>query len=167
MPPWKTSRRSKNSPTNLRTTMSRPRSRCKKSWVRIACQFMGDPHEPCCTDAKDAILRDQRRRGDELEETVLDYESTIGQFRELVLSLQRCAVRLEFPTLPRLDLAQRPRASSRTAASSASRIAKPDKPISSDAQPQHETAVDRHQDSGQDNRPRITSLGRSTGCRAP
>ena len=45
------------------------------------------------TDAKDGVLRDQRRRGDELEETAADYEATIGQFRELVLSLQRCVVR--------------------------------------------------------------------------
>ncbi|GAA5970337.1 hypothetical protein JCM11641_001670 [Rhodosporidiobolus odoratus] len=39
-------------------------------------------------DLKDLTLQDLRRRGDSLEDSCADYENTIGQFRELVLSLQ-------------------------------------------------------------------------------
>lgn len=39
-------------------------------------------------DFKDLQLREQRRRNESLEESVADYENTILQFRELVLSLQ-------------------------------------------------------------------------------
>lgn len=39
-------------------------------------------------DFKEMQLREQRKRTDMLEETVADYENTILQFRELVLSLQ-------------------------------------------------------------------------------
>lgn len=41
---------------------------------------------------KDSQMRDLRRRGETLEESVVDYEGTIGQFRELVLSLQAYVV---------------------------------------------------------------------------
>ena len=41
------------------------------------------------TDAKDFQLQEQRRRNEMLEESIADYETTVGQFRELVLSLQR------------------------------------------------------------------------------
>lgn len=39
-------------------------------------------------DLKESQLREQQRRIDTLDESAVDYESTIGQFRELVLSLQ-------------------------------------------------------------------------------
>lgn len=45
-----------------------------------------------CADLKDLLLRDQRVRADALEENVADYQGTIGQFRELVFSLQGCVV---------------------------------------------------------------------------
>ena len=41
-------------------------------------------------ELKDGQLRDARRRADALEESVAEYDGTIGQFRELVVSLQRC-----------------------------------------------------------------------------
>lgn len=49
-------------------------------------------HAVSPTDLKDLQLRDQTRRGESLEESLADYEATIGQFRELVLSLQGCVV---------------------------------------------------------------------------
>ncbi len=39
-------------------------------------------------DYKDLVMREQQGIVDRLEENVADYENTIGQFRELVLSLQ-------------------------------------------------------------------------------
>ena len=41
-------------------------------------------------ELKDGQLRDARRRADALEESVAEYDGTIAQFRELVVSLQRC-----------------------------------------------------------------------------
>ncbi len=43
----------------------------------------------CFADAKDVQIRDHLRKVDSLEETCLDLEGTIGQFRDLVLQLQR------------------------------------------------------------------------------
>ena len=42
-------------------------------------------------ELKDMYLRDQRKRNDGLEDTIADYQNTIDQFRDLVLSLQRSA----------------------------------------------------------------------------
>ena len=39
-------------------------------------------------EAKEAQIRDLQRKIDALEETCLDYEGTIAQFRELVMQLQ-------------------------------------------------------------------------------
>ncbi|KAK4702285.1 dynactin 1, partial [Phenoliferia sp. Uapishka_3] len=39
-------------------------------------------------DLKDLLLREQQARADALEDNVADYEGTVGQFRELVMSLQ-------------------------------------------------------------------------------
>lgn len=39
-------------------------------------------------DLKESQIKDQQRRMDTLDESVMDYEITIGQFRELVVSLQ-------------------------------------------------------------------------------
>lgn len=41
------------------------------------------------SDYKDLQLREHKKRNESLEESVADYENTILQFRELVLSLQR------------------------------------------------------------------------------
>lgn len=41
------------------------------------------------TDLKDLEFREQLARAESLEDNLADYATTIGQFRELVLSLQR------------------------------------------------------------------------------
>ena len=43
-------------------------------------------------DVKDRNLLETQKRAELLEEGMLDYEATIGQFRELVTSLQRCVI---------------------------------------------------------------------------
>lgn len=43
------------------------------------------------SDTKDVLLSESRRRVDLLEESMVDYESTISQFRDLVINLQRRA----------------------------------------------------------------------------
>ena len=40
------------------------------------------------TEAKEAQIREHLRKVESLEETCIDYEGTIQQFRELVLQLQ-------------------------------------------------------------------------------
>ena len=49
-------------------------------------------HQTSHTDAKDEMVNSQRKKLDLLEESVIDYESTIGQFRDLVTSLQLSVV---------------------------------------------------------------------------
>lgn len=40
------------------------------------------------TDARDLMYREQRKRAEDLEESLLDHQGTIGQFRDLVVGLQ-------------------------------------------------------------------------------
>ena len=40
------------------------------------------------TDLRDVQYRDQKKRAEDLEESLLDHQGTIGQFRDLVISLQ-------------------------------------------------------------------------------
>lgn len=47
-------------------------------------------------------MQELRRRTDSLEESCADYEGTIGQFRELVISLQRYVLSLSLPGTPGL-----------------------------------------------------------------
>lgn len=47
-------------------------------------------------DLKDLHLQELRRRHDSLEDSCADYEGTIGQFRELVTSLQTYVVLRSF-----------------------------------------------------------------------
>lgn len=41
---------------------------------------------------KDQVIQEQHRRSELLEESLVDYEGTVGQFRELVTSLQKCVL---------------------------------------------------------------------------
>ena len=42
------------------------------------------------TDLKDLLIQDLRKRNDSLEDSCVDFERTISQFRDVVVSLQRC-----------------------------------------------------------------------------
>lgn len=41
-------------------------------------------------DHREMMHRDEKDRNDDLEEALLDAQGTIGQFRDLVLSMQTC-----------------------------------------------------------------------------
>ena len=46
------------------------------------------PFPTCLADTKNRELRDYQKRLEVMEDGILDYEGTIAQFRELVLSMQ-------------------------------------------------------------------------------
>jgi dynactin 1 len=70
-------------------------------------------HVHFLAEQRDGQIREYQRKIDTLEETCLDYENTIQQFRELVMQLQKCVllffpknVQFKNPYLNKSDLEQ-------------------------------------------------------------
>lgn len=170
-PMLRSSKRSRRLRTSSRRRTSRRRSRCKENSVRDLALLRSGKRtltRPLPADLKDMQLQDLRRRNESLETACLDYEGTISQFREVVITLQRSVHSSNLLVLSQtFDSIQRPRAATRAPGFAGRRVAGAVEPVASDAQLEPEAAVVCPQEPSQGDRPRTPQTRSATGVRAP